>query len=210
MIEVFREIFEPLGYEVQYLNTSWKRAVVETLKGEFDAAIGASPIDGEGLIFPEEELCRVRLSFFVKAGNPWQFEATSSITGKTVAVIEGYDYRPWFNQYISEHRNDPELIQEVRGEAPLRQNIQKLLAGRVDIVAGNKYCIEYVARELGVLDSIRFAGAGNRYTDYYIAFSPANADSTQLAQTLSEGIRALRSSGRLEAILNQYGLSDWK
>ena len=78
MVDVVRTVFNARGIEVIYQNVPWKRAIRGTLSGKYNAAIGASKNDGDGLIFPEEELARNVLAFYVKKGNPWRFEGPRS------------------------------------------------------------------------------------------------------------------------------------
>ena len=44
----------------------WKRAIAETRSGRYHGAIGASKTDAQGFVFPEEELARNVLSFYIK------------------------------------------------------------------------------------------------------------------------------------------------
>jgi len=44
----------------------------------------------------------------------------------------------------------------------------------------------------------------------YIAFSPFFKQSKTYAKILSDGIIKYRKNGKLQKILNKYGLKDWK
>lgn len=44
----------------------------------------------------------------------------------------------------------------------------------------------------------------------YLAFSPNIAKSSDYAEIFSDGIQALRNSGKLETILARYGLTYWE
>jgi len=44
----------------------------------------------------------------------------------------------------------------------------------------------------------------------YIGFSPALEQSHDYAALFSRGMKELRRSGKLQAILNKYGLKDWE
>jgi polar amino acid transport system substrate-binding protein len=45
--------------------------------------------------------------------------------------------------------------------------------------------------------------------DAFVAFSPVREDAKELAKLLAEGTRQLMDSGRVQQILDQYGLSLW-
>ena len=96
------------------------------------------------------------------------------------------------------------------GDNIVKRNIGQLLYGRTDAYLEDKDVAMYMAKDMGVSEQVKVAG---RYGDpivMYIGFSPKNHNSQQYAKLLSEGIRAMRASGRLQQILDKYGVSDWK
>lgn len=210
MVDIAREIFEARGYMVEYQLVPWKRAIHGTREGTYTGAIGASKTDAEGFIFPAEELTRNFLAFYVKKGNSWRFKDRSSVQEISLGVIGGYDYRDWLNEYIQANQDDPSKIQILTGDVPLERNLQKLLKDRIDVVVDTEAAIRSVAKDLGILDQIEPAGYGQEPAYCYIAFSPNNPNSQKYADILSEGIIAMRESGRLQHILDKYGLNDWK
>jgi polar amino acid transport system substrate-binding protein len=97
IVDVARMVFEAAGHKVTYKNVPWKRAISGTRSGTYTGAIGASKTDGEGLVFPDEELARNVLAFYVLKDSLWKFEGLSSIETVAIGVIGGYDYREWLN-----------------------------------------------------------------------------------------------------------------
>jgi len=210
IVDVARMVFEAAGHHVVYKNVPWKRAISGTRSGKYTGAIGASKTDGEGLVFPDEELARNVLAFYVLKDNPWKFEGQSSIEAVAIGVIGGYDYRDWLNEYVETHSGNDPRVQVVTGSDPLKQNLKKLFYKRIDVVVDTETAIRYKAREMGVLDKIKPAGYGKEPAYIYIAFSPNRPESPMLARQLSDGIRELRNNGQLKEILDSYGLVDWK
>ena len=210
MVDIAREVYARHGIQVVYEIVPWKRAIAGTRSGTYHGAIGASKTDARGFIFPEEELSRNVLSFYVKKGNPWRFQTQASIASVTLGVASGYDYRRWLNDYIATHRGDSLKVQVMNGGNPLENNLKKMLHGRIDVVVDNEASIRYVAKAMGILDEIQAAGYGNEPAYIYIAFSPNDSASSRYARLLSEGIVQLRDEGRLDIILQKYGLTDWK
>jgi len=209
MIDVAREVFEPLGYTVRYLNVPWKRALSGTMSGLYDGAVGSTRVEGAGLVFPEQELSHYQVSFYVRNDSNWRFADESSLAGVTVGAARGYDYTGMLNRYLEDNEHNPARVQMLAGDYPLRQNIRKLLSGRIDVLVSNEGSFRFVARELGVLDQLKLAGHASEVSKCYIAFSPATPTGWQYAEILSQGIESLRHSGRLAIILARYGLSDW-
>lgn len=210
MIDIAREIFSPHNITIDYRIVPWSRAVEGTTKGEYTGAVGASRNDAPALVFPEEELARNALSFWVKKGNPWRFTGPDSITSISLGLITGYDYREWLSAYATANRQNANRVQFVFGENPMELNLHKLLAGRIDALVDSEAAVRFAASRLRVLDSIELAGKDDVISPCYIAFSPANPRSPDYARILSAGIIQLRTNGRLAKILAGYGLTDWK
>lgn len=210
IVDVARMVFEAAGHTLVYKNVPWKRAISGTRSGKYTGAIGASKTDGEGFVFPDEELARNVLAFYVRIESWWKFDGPASIEDVAVGVAAGYDYRHWLNEYIQTHTGNDRRVQVVTGSYPLKQNLKKLLYGRIDVVVDTEAAIRYKAKRLGILDKIKPAGYGEEPAYIYIAFSPSLPESTMLARQLSDGIRELRQNGELKKILDRYVLVDWK
>jgi len=210
MIDVLREVFEPKGVKVNYEIVPWERALQETRRGTYTAVVGASKSDGEGFVFPTEELSINRIAFVTALGSTWNYTDHSSVGKVSLAVVEGYDYRAWLSAYVKENLNDSRLVQVMRGDHPLENNLRKVLGGFVEAAVDSEVALRWTAKQMGIIDRLRFAGRDPEPAYIYVAFSPALPDSHLLASTLSRGIAQLRSSGRLAALLENYGLKDWK
>ena len=210
MVDIARIIFEAKGIEVKYVTMPWKRAIAGTRQGMYTAAVGASKTDAVGFIFPEEELARNKLAFYVKKDNSWRFKGVESIHQIKLGVIAGYDYRQWLNDYIKEHSNNANKVQILTGDVPLQRSLQRLLLGRINVVVDSEAAILWEAKRLGFSNEIECAGYGDEPSFCYIAFSPNIPSSPIYAQILSDGIAQLRSNGKLQKILDKYGLTDWR
>lgn len=210
MVDIVRIVFEEKGIEVKYITMPWKRAIAETKQGVYTAAIGASKTDAVGFVFPEEELARNRLAFYVKKGNIWKFQGIESIQQIKLGVIAGYDYRQWLNEYITKNSNNTNKIQILTGDIPLQRGLQGLLLDRIDVVVDTEAAILSEAKRSSLSHQIQSAGYGHELSFCYIAFSPNIPRSPIYAQILSDGIAQLRSNGKLQNILDKYGLIDWR
>ena len=210
LVDIARQVFAERGFTVEYITVPWKRAVEMTRVGQFNGAIGASKTDAAGFVFPAEEMARNTLTFYVRKGFAWRFTGPQSIEQIRLGTIAGYDYRQWLLEYIAKHQDNANRVQVLHGEDALQRNLVKLLDGRIDVVVDTEAAIRYVAKEMGVLSQISCAGYGQEAAYIYIAFSPSIPESEKYAEILSAGIRELRRSGKLFAILDKYGLTDWQ
>jgi polar amino acid transport system substrate-binding protein len=86
--------------------------------------------------------------------------------------------------------------------------------GRVDVIISTNAVFKYSILDMKyTMDS--FEDAGVLWASYgvYIGFSPASAKlekSKAYVEIINKGISVLRDSGKLEAIMNKYGLNDWE
>ena len=54
------------------------------------------------------------------------------------------------------------------------------------------------------------AGDVDHMDEIFMAFSPAKDSSKKYSQIFDEGLVELRKSGKLQEILDRYGVKDWK
>lgn len=207
MVEIAQEALKAGGHTVNYQTLPWERAVAETRAGKFDCVIGAYKEDTPDFVFPDEPFGMDVQAFFVKKGQAWHYSGNlDSLKGTSVAVIGGYAYGDEFEGFA---KANPTNIQSVSGDNALEQNLKKVLAGRVVTTLESVYVAEAKIKDMGLAGQVEQAGLFGEPTPMYIACSPAKASSKDYAKLLTDGIRQLRSSGKLATILAKYGLKDW-
>lgn len=209
MVEIAREVFGQQGYEVVYRVTSWNRAIFGTRNGDYDGIIGTGKEETPDLIFPRNELGVAAHTFYVQDTTQWQFRGYQSLDKMTVGVIENYSYGTFFNDYIVPNRGDAQKVQVITGSDPFARNLQKMKLGRINATIEDKNVMDYHVRNS--LEDLGIKTAGILTTEkIYIAFSNINEKSKEYAKILDEGVEQLRESGKLDEILQKYGLTDWK
>lgn len=193
------------GHEVRYSVLPWSRAVEETREGKHHALAGAYRSDAPDFVFPKESMGYSSNHFYVLATSRWRFEDYSSLARISLGAIQGYTYAEELDAYIAENRGNASKVQLVSGEDALDRNIQKLMGGRIDAYIEDRWVIEHYLKKVGKVGTLRSAGElpGE---DIFVAFSPANPKSAVYAQLVDEGLRELRASGQLTAILGRYGV----
>ena len=83
-----------------------------------------------------------------------------------------------------------------------------LLAELTSCLKINRSCCIFSSNRVGA-ERVREAVCVDELM-LYIAFSPQLPKAKEYARILSEGMNELRASGELQAILSQYGLTDWR
>lgn len=89
--------------------------------------------------------------------------------------------------------------------------LQKLKNGQIDVIVEDSNVMMSALLSGKVpLKAVVSAGKLEDKAELYMAFSPKHPKSKELAAKFDAGIRELRKSGKLKAILGLYGLTDWK
>lgn len=215
VVDIVKEVFAKHNIDVKYQIVNWNRALSETKKGTYNAAIAASYDEGKGLLFPEETIGMASYGFFGKKGVKWKYKNINSLNGKALGASDGYSYYEQLNDYIKKNKADNSKIQLVSGDNALGMNLKKLLAGRIDLFVDQAAVVNYTIRKLDYQDKIALISMAKYPADpaidnFYLAFSPNNPNSDKYIKIFDSGIKKLRSSGRLNEILKRYNLTDWK
>ncbi|MBF0120992.1 MAG: transporter substrate-binding domain-containing protein [Desulfobacterales bacterium] len=210
MVDIAKIVFKKEGHKVEYKNIPWNRTLEMARKGIINGVIGVYIEDCPDFIFPKNELAMIGFNIFVQKGNSWTYNGISSLEEINLAIIADYSYGNEVDSYIKKNKNKSSRLQIMYGDAPFKQNIMKLLMGRVDALIETDAVFWYTANKLKVTNQLKTAGVVTKPKESYIAFSPALPTSKVYAEILSNEIIKLRKSGELEKILIKYGLTDWK
>lgn len=207
MIELAEAVFSPQGYEVDYQNLPWERALQSVRNGDYDCVVGAYNSDAPDFVFPDTPWGSDQSVFYVKSGTDWRYDGLASLDDIVVATIGGYAYGDDFDEYAEDN---PERVDVLNANNALEQNIRKVAGDRVDALLESPPVLEAQLERMGMQGELEPAGELGPPHDMYIACSPANEErSRELMQMVDEGTRELRESGELGDILSRYGVEDW-
>ncbi|MBP53826.1 transporter substrate-binding domain-containing protein [Marinobacter sp.] len=209
MVDIAREVLGEAGYTVEYVNVSWARALQLTREGQLDAVVGAFMTDAPDFVFPDTPQGRSAIALFTHPDNRWVYDGPASLHNQKLLVINGYSYSNELDRYIEEHHANPDRIWVIAGPSPLERAIYLLDQHRTDIFAEDIYVMAWWERNnKETIPAPRQAGVIAEI-EAFVAFSPAREDARELAELLANGTRRLLASGRIQQILDQYGLSLW-
>jgi polar amino acid transport system substrate-binding protein len=200
-VEITRAVFKQINVAVEIKFYPWKRSVLMVKNRTADGILSASitPQRKEFMYFPEESVSEGVTVFFINKGRHIKFEGLEDLNGLKAGAQLGY-------KYCDEIDQSPFAIEATRTKS-LTQNINMLLAKRIDFLIEVDAVGFSTAKELGVLDQIdiipnaQYCQGGN-----YLAFSkkPTNE---QLASQFSNGLHAFKQTADYQHILRKYGLS---
>jgi polar amino acid transport system substrate-binding protein len=205
-VEIAQEIFGAAGDHVDYQEVNWARCIEDARAGRFTGIIGAIPSDAPDFTFPKVPIGLSGDAYAVRNGDNFTFDGTASMNGRVLGVVRSYTFSGPIGAYISAHATDGK-VEFVSGDGALKKNLDKLVAGRVDVVLDDKNVMLNAIDEYGLKDRLRVID-GLNLTPVYIAFSPLAPEPGKLADILDAGIRRLRASGRLAHILARYNVQD--
>lgn len=209
MVEIAKEIFEKAGHKVNYKSVNWARAIAETREGKIHGIIGASRADAPDFIIPKRPQGQSTNFYWANHDERWEYKKLDSVKGKKIGVINSYSYSDEIDQAI--HDKNPSFV-IVSGEDALAKMIRMTEAKRLDAFIENPYVLNYWLKGMRQYNE-KFKKVSKNITvdsDLFVAFSPINPNSKKYAEILSQGMDDLRKNGKLQIILQKYGLTDWK
>ncbi len=203
MVEIAEKIFQEKGHKINYIIYPWRRAVLLARKGEIAGIIGTFPGDAPDFIFPQNEQIILKNSFFVLAGNDWNYSGPESLQNITLGFISGYDYGPILSNYIKSAPKD--RILPITGTEKLSNRLFNLLKlKRADVIVEADLVLMYELKKTGEQKQVRYAGDASQVMKAYIAFSPNSSKSSEYSKILSDGMIDLKRSGELDKIFKNY------
>lgn len=209
-VEITREIFSAAGFEPSYRTVPWARAVADTRDDRFQILIGVAPDESrEALLYPEEPVALNINVFFVRADNSWRYGGLQTLDNMVVGVANDYIFGEPFDSYNRQYARDTSRIHVLVSEDPVTQGLALLRMKRIDSYLDDEVVVRWSSGNGKLPADLRAAGEISRFP-LYIAFPRKNPQAAHWAQIYDKGIRRLRANGRLKAILERYGVEDWK
>lgn len=206
VVEIARAIFGPKGVTVNYGKLPWEDSLKACRAGEIEGVIGASRVEGEGMVLPKQTIGRSRIALWVRKDQKWIYANTKSLEAIRVGAIQSYSYWPEFDEYV-QHNAGPKL-KIYTGDSPLPEAIRELKDGGIAAMPETMTVFIWNIRELGFSTGDFRMAYVHEGDDFFVAFAPTDTG-RRLAREFDEGMAALRASGELGRILQRYGLSDW-
>ncbi|MBI2254143.1 MAG: transporter substrate-binding domain-containing protein [Proteobacteria bacterium] len=208
MVEIAARAATRLGITVEYALMPWDRTMSEVRTGSVDGAIGATSLEGDGLIL-SDPLGYDADCFFVTEGSDWRYQGPDSLNGVLLGAVSGYthDEGP-IDAYIAAHSGPKGAVVTSSGDEASARNVRLLLLGRIDAVLDSEAVVRTEANRVGRSALLRQVGC-LKALPLHIAFSRQYKSATAMVEALKLEVAELRKSGRLAEILGRYGMVDW-
>ncbi len=199
VLEVTIRALEKVGHEVEVVWLPWSRALRETRAGLYDGLAGCyyTPERTKDLTYPEPAITTEMVFFKLKEHNI-KFSTLNDLRGQRIGVIRNYTNTPEFD--AADY-----LIKDVGEDATY--NIRKLLAGRVDLIIGNRGSIQNIIDQRFPLEAQRIEVLKPILESKMIftAFSSKRQGHQTIVNDFNRGLKLIKDDGTYDRILSSYG-----
>ena len=195
--DVMMAVLTKMGYEADFRFLPWMRCIEMIKKKEVDGILDISMNESrkEFMHFPTEPLSESTSVLFHLKEKQYTFDSLADLEGLTIGTILGYKYNKEFLE-ADYFKREP-----VKTE---KQNFQKLLYGRIDLLLVNRNVGLFTAQKMGILDRITYLPKPLSGGSIFLAFAkkPGHAD---LAEKFSDYLAEFKKTRAFRSILQRYG-----
>jgi len=194
------------GLSSRYVTMPWTRCLEEVRAGRAAAAIGLAEDEAPDLLPGLEPVGLSVTAIFTPAASTLAYRGIASLQGLRVGAVQGYGFGEPFDAFLEEGARTGSVVL-VSGEDAPERLVAMLEAGRIDVLLEDPLVFRETVRRTGhAARSFREAGRTGLVSTLWVGFAPGRKD---LADRFDAGVRGLRRSGELSALLARYGLADW-
>ncbi|WP_019029729.1 substrate-binding periplasmic protein [Colwellia piezophila] len=211
LVEIVHEIARDNALKIQFSLMPLARALKLAKKNKVDILLALTPQHIADFQLQKSQLSFGGLynDFYVRAGHSWRFQSMTHLSSTLkdnaiLGTINGYHYGEQLNQLL---RSNTEHVYRASGYSPLKKLLKMLQMSRLDILIDSRFTVQYQLSKLSE-SPIIYAGTQGDFTPLFLGFS--SLLSKEQVQLFDSGLMTLRQSGKLDAILAKYALTDWQ
>ncbi|MDC0336189.1 transporter substrate-binding domain-containing protein [Pseudodesulfovibrio sp.] len=211
MHDVLRESFKDSEYKLIFENIPYGRAIQETLDGKYAGVTFAGVANAPDFIFVRNMILTNAVHFATLKTSQWKYDGVDSLKGIRFGIPTGF--RTGNNEldnYLDKHAKDSTRIMRASNDNPTaaqQENIDRLLAGRIDAMLVGSLAFSFISKEMGVADTIQLDPTPVALFHNHLAFSPKYPAANDLRKQTEKTIDAMQHSGKLNKIMKRYGLN---
>lgn len=197
--EITREAFKAAGYEIDIWFVPWNRALHDAKTGHYDALMGLyHSEDRAKWITFSEPIGAVQNVFFSLKGKNIRYETLEDLKPYRIGIERGYTYSKEFDE-AGFLKKEPARKIEI--------NFNKLLKGRVDLVAASKTVFLHNMKkkfpdQIAMLEVLPKPLTVNKIFNGFVKTKP---DHKKWVGDFNRGLKIIRENGTYEQILAKHG-----
>lgn len=192
--------FEAGGHDVEIQFMPWARAMLEVRQGDRQVLMGAYYSEERAQTYiASDRVYSTRVGLVaLKDLGVTEYDSLRDLRGYTIGFGRGWATTEEFDsaEYLDKEVADNNVL-----------NVRKLYAGRIDMIAMNFDRFVRIAQEEGLdRDKAVFLEPPLKESGLYIMVSRAIEDPEGVAADFNRGLQTIRSNGRYDEILSEFGL----
>lgn len=195
-----REAFRRVGYRIDVQFMPWKRAIETTKRGDYDGVMGAVLNSERAPFFvATEAIVPYETVLFSRSEEIITYTDLSELQSYKIGTVRGISA-----ENILKAAN---LTFESVGE--YEQNLKKLMAKRIDLIAGNNFVIPDLLKKYPEFEGkVRAVSPPLQTRPLRIIVPKKNSHHTAIIADFNRGLREIITDGTFNAIVKKYGFSD--
>lgn len=207
-IDVSTEALKRMGINATIRFYPWPRCLLMVEKGTADALIDVAHNKdrAEYMYFPKEQIYNSKYYMYKLTGRDISLSPDLDNTQKlSLGIVHAYYYGGAVEQAIADGK-----FKRTEDAWSEEQNIMKLLAGRIDMILGEKMTVDYLLNKLNAKNKVSVVRETGTHTPLlisttktYIGFSKKSV-SPILVEKFSKTLRQMRLDGTIRWFKEKY------
>lgn len=205
VIELIRQAFAEVSYEVDFTALPYARAVALAEEGALDGCGMLNAGTSTVLQLSHQPITQLVQTFYVRASDNWTFDAVDSLKGRRAVTVSSYNYRAISPSYQDFLERDTNVTMISSSSDYLERIIKMITSGRVDLFNESRVVMEHKLEKLKMIGRLKPAGVLGAPLAIYLGFRPG-LEGSQMRDRFNQGWVKLRDSGELDTIMAQFGM----
>lgn len=198
--DVTKTALERMGHDVTVKMMPWARALEMTKRGKFQVlpSVWYNEKRAEELAFTKP-IASNKIVFIKQKNDDFDFEDLGSLKGKSVGIVQGYDYSGDFlnaDHFSRQSANS------------MLTNVRKLLGGRIDLTLGDELVARYAINKNmpNRADKVAYTDGALSENKLHVTFSKKLDNAAALVESFNAEIAEMREDGTYDEILARHNL----
>lgn len=208
VVDIVGQALAAEGVPFTIVYRPWIRALRLTEAGSYDGVLTPTTDGYPQFHFHDEAVGYQQYCFYVNANSAWTYSAPQDLLGKRVGFLKESGFGK-LDAYLTAHKRAIQVEEFGSSDDFIRRIFKFLAARRADTIIMTSDVYEMGVRSGAMAAAFKSAGCLER-EKLAVGLSRARPERARLiGEKLDSGIRKLRHSGRLKAILDGYGIALW-
>lgn len=203
LVEITREAFLKAGYSTEFIFVPWARALLNSIEGKYDVLLAAyyTQERAEKLLYSES--IGVTKIFFLK-------QKKVNISYATMDDLKPYRIGHILGSKVNKEFDEAEeSFLKIEYVSNTKQNIRKLLTGRLDLVVEKEERLkQLLASEFkNEAENLEFLYPPLQVNKFYNCVSKKRPGYQKIVEDFNHGLELINEDGTLSLIHKKYGIT---